>query len=98
MQNGADAVAIYADDAANFPSGTAVTTTNLIDSIVYDTSDADDAGLLVLLNAGQPQVDENSGGDSAGQSSQRSRMAAAVREIPTPTHNLPPHLEMSILV
>ena len=39
--------------------------------IVYDTSDADDAGLLVLLNAGQPQVDENGGGDGAGQSNQR---------------------------
>ena len=51
LQNGADAVALYADDAANFPAGTAITTTNLRDAIVYDTSDADDAGLLVLLNA-----------------------------------------------
>ena len=71
LQNGADAVALYADDAASFPNGTAITTTNLQDAIVYDTSDADDAGLLVLLNAGQPQVDENGGGDGAGQSNQR---------------------------
>jgi len=71
LQNGADAVALFADDAANFPNGTAVTTSNLRDAIVYDTSDADDAGLLVLLNAGQPQVDENGGGDGAGQSNQR---------------------------
>ena len=71
LQNGADAVALYADDAANFPANTAITTTNLRDAIVYDTSDADDAGLLVLLNAGQPQVDENGGGDGAGQSNQR---------------------------
>ncbi len=71
LQNGQDAVALYADDAANFPNDTAVTTTNLLDAIVYDTSDADDAGLLVLLNPGQPQVDENGGGDGAGQSNQR---------------------------
>ncbi len=71
LQNGADAVAVYVGDAADFPSGTAVVTDNLVDAVVYDTSDSDDAGLLVLLNAGQPQVDENSGGDSANQSSQR---------------------------
>ncbi len=71
LQNGADAVALYADDATNFPTNTAITTTNLRDAIVYDTSDADDAGLLVLINAGQPQVDENGGGDGAGQSNQR---------------------------
>ena len=71
LQNGADAVALYADAAASFPSNSAVTTTNLVDALVYDTSDADDAGLLALLNAGQPQVNENADGDGAGQSSQR---------------------------
>ncbi|MCA9955686.1 MAG: lamin tail domain-containing protein, partial [Anaerolineales bacterium] len=58
LQNGADAVALYQDDAANFPNGTAITTTNLLDALVYDTNDADDAELLTLLNAGQPQVNE----------------------------------------
>jgi hypothetical protein len=57
LQNGADAAALYADDAANFPNGTPVTTVNLRDAIVYDTSDPDDPGLLVLLIAGLPQVD-----------------------------------------
>lgn len=71
LQNGADAVALYRANAADFPVGTAVTTTNLQDAIVYDTSDPDDAGLLVLLNAGQPQVDENSAANSAAQSNQR---------------------------
>ncbi|HEU4767966.1 MAG TPA: hypothetical protein VFS77_11345, partial [Pyrinomonadaceae bacterium] len=50
-----------AGDAANFPNGTTVTTTNLRDAVVYDTADPDDPGLLILLNAGQPQVDESSG-------------------------------------
>ena len=71
LQNGADAVALYSADATDFPSGTAVSTTNLIDAIAYDTDDADDAGLLPLLNAGQPQVNESGGGDKDNQSSQR---------------------------
>ena len=61
LQNGADAVALYAANASNFPINTPITTANLRDAVVYDTADADDAGLLVLLNAGQPQVDESSG-------------------------------------
>ncbi|NJL29994.1 MAG: hypothetical protein HC897_19930 [Thermoanaerobaculia bacterium] len=71
LQNGADAVGLYQANASDFPNGTSVTTTNLIDAIVYDTSDPDDAGLLVLLNAGQPQVDENSHAASGTESSFR---------------------------
>jgi DNA/RNA endonuclease G (NUC1) len=65
LQNGADAVALYAGNAADFPTGTSVTTTNLQDAIVYDTDDADDPGLLVLLNPGQPQVNEGAGGTNS---------------------------------
>jgi predicted extracellular nuclease len=64
LQNGADAVALYAANATNFPTNTPISTANLRDAVVYDTADADDLGLLVLLNAGQPQVDESGGGDS----------------------------------
>ena len=71
FQNGADAVAIYQADAASFPNGTAVTTDNLVDALVYDTNDSDDPALLVLLNAGEAQVNEGGGGDKDGQSSQR---------------------------
>jgi hypothetical protein len=71
LQNGADAVALYAAAASAFPNGTAVTTTNLRDAIVYDTNDADDAGLLVLLEAGQPQVNENQNGTATTQSLSR---------------------------
>jgi len=71
LQNGADAVALYRSDAVNFPNNTAVTTSNLIDALVYDTADPDDAGLLVLLNAGQPQVDEAGQGNSAEHSMER---------------------------
>ncbi|MEW7289593.1 T9SS type A sorting domain-containing protein [Aquimarina sp. 2304DJ70-9] len=71
LQNGADAVALYKTDAASFPNGTAVTTDNLIDAIVYDTNDSDDVELLVLLNEGEPQVNEDDKGDKNFHSVQR---------------------------
>lgn len=71
MQNGADAVAIYAGNASAFPNGTPLTTTNLIDALVYDTNDADDPGLLALLHPGEPQVNEDIGGNGETNSNQR---------------------------
>ncbi|MGD1932183.1 MAG: beta strand repeat-containing protein [Leptolyngbyaceae cyanobacterium] len=71
LQNGADAVALHVGDAADFPNGTAVSTATVIDAIVYDTDDADDAGLLPLLNVGQAQVNENGDGQGTMQSLQR---------------------------
>ncbi|EZH75155.1 endonuclease [Aquimarina atlantica] len=72
FQNGADAVALYFDDATSFPNGTAITTENIIDAIVYDTNDADDVELLVLLNTGQPQINEDANGNKDAESLQRS--------------------------
>jgi len=71
IQNGADAIALYTGDATDFPNDTPVTTNNLIDAVVYDTNDNDDAGLLPLLNAGQPQVNEDGAGDKDNHSNQR---------------------------
>lgn len=76
IQNGADAVALYLAPASDFPTNTAVTTSALVDAVVYDTSDADDSGLLVLLNAGQPQLNENENAASTTDSSQRCGGAA----------------------
>ena len=92
LQNGADAVALYQADATDFPNGTAVTTTDLLDALVYDTNDADDAGLLTLLLPGEAQIDESGGGNSAEQSNQRCpdggggpRVTSSYRQIaPTP--------------
>ena len=64
LQNGADALALYLGDGTDFPNDTPLTTTNLIDAIVYDTDDGDDAGLLTLLNDGQIQVNEDAGGSA----------------------------------
>jgi subtilisin-like proprotein convertase family protein len=58
LQNGADAAALYQDSAASFPNGTAITATNLVDALVYDTSDTDDPELITGLGV-DIQVDEN---------------------------------------
>ncbi|MDW7693362.1 lamin tail domain-containing protein [Flammeovirgaceae bacterium SG7u.111] len=71
LQNGADAVALYEGDATDFPNDTPITTDNLFDAIVYDTNDGDDAALLVLLNANEPQVNEGENGNNASESLQR---------------------------
>ncbi|HYJ87102.1 MAG TPA: DNA/RNA non-specific endonuclease, partial [Pyrinomonadaceae bacterium] len=66
LQNGQDAVALYVGSATDFPTGTAVSTVNLQDAIVYDNGQGDDAGLLVLLNADEPQVNEGGENNSIG--------------------------------
>ncbi|MCB1635878.1 MAG: DUF11 domain-containing protein, partial [Xanthomonadales bacterium] len=72
LQNGADAVALYVGDATDFPNTTLVTATNLVDALVYDTNDADDAFLLgVLLLPGQPQINEDGNGNKDIESNQR---------------------------
>lgn len=71
IQNGADAVALYLASSNAFPNGSAVTNNGLVDALVYDTNDSDDAELLTLLNAGQPQVNEGGQGDKDNHSNQR---------------------------
>ncbi|MBP2831129.1 T9SS type A sorting domain-containing protein [Aquimarina sp. U1-2] len=71
FQNGADAVVLYVDDASSFPNGTAISTENIVDAIVYDTDDSDNIVLLTLLNANQPQLNENQNGDKDAASLQR---------------------------
>ena len=71
LQNGADAVALYQADASDFPNGTAVTATNIVDAIVYDTNDTDDTGLINVLTPGQAQINEGGGGNQTTESIQR---------------------------
>lgn len=70
LQNGADAVALYQAAAGDFPNETAVTSTNLIDAVIYDTNDQDDAGLLSGLGE-TVQYNEDGGGDKDNHSIQR---------------------------
>jgi hypothetical protein len=49
LQNGADAVALYAANGSDFPNGTGLTTTNLVDAIVYGNNNPVDNTLLTGL-------------------------------------------------
>ncbi|MDO1499905.1 endonuclease [Winogradskyella maritima] len=69
IQNGADAVAIYEGTPDDFPEGTLATITNLVDVLIYDTSDADDAGLIGIFSMDPrftdiQQINEGSGNNS----------------------------------
>lgn len=68
LQNGPDAVAVYRGDAASYAVGTALTTDNLSDAVVYGL--AQDAELAVLI-PDQPQADETDGGNAEAHSTQR---------------------------
>lgn len=64
LQNGADAVALFTGAATDFPDGTAVTNTNMLSGVVYDTSDGDDTGLLDVIGGVQYDEKENSSSDT----------------------------------
>ena len=64
LQNGADAVTIYTGNATDFPNGTAVTNTNMLSGVVYDTGDSDDTGLLAVIGGVQYDEKENSSSDT----------------------------------
>ncbi len=93
LQNGADAVALFTGDAADFPNDTPVTTTNLIDAIVYDTSDADDTGLLTGLGQ-TTQFNENANGDDDNESNSRvpDGSGTFVAQAPTPSETNEPEI------
>ena len=71
LQNGADAAALYEGSDSDLPIGSSISTENLLDALVYDTDDSDDAELLILLNSDQPQINENGENDKDNQSMQR---------------------------
>lgn len=82
IQNGPDAVAIYQTSAANFPDGTAPSMTNLIDALVYGTSDPDDDGLLAGLGE-TTQWDENANNAKDIESIQRKADGTYETKAPT---------------
>jgi len=85
LQNGADAVAVYQDDASSFPGSTAVTQVNLIAAIVYDTSDGDDSGLLTGLGL---SIQYNENENSAKDTESIQRKSDGTYEVKTPTRNV----------
>ena len=103
LQNGADAVALYTGNGADFPNGTPVTNVNLIDALVYDTNDADDVGLIDVLTPGQAQINEDGGIDKDIESNSRFPdggtalvTSTYIQQAPTPgTTNVPPEISIN---
>ncbi|MEN9399253.1 MAG: hypothetical protein RL632_354, partial [Bacteroidota bacterium] len=62
LQNGADGIGLYYAPVTNFPVNSAVTSTNLVDAVVYGTNDAPATGLIAALGLntipGYAQFDE----------------------------------------
>ena len=86
IQNGADGVAIYLGNAADFPDQTLATSTNLIDALVYDTSDPEATELMALLGV-NTQINENLNGLATTQSIQRKNDGTYEVKAPTPGAN-----------
>lgn len=86
IQNGPDGVALYLGSTSDFPMNTMATTTNLIDAIVHDTSDADATELMGLLGVAQ-QIDENANSQGTAQSIQRKNDGTYEIKAPTPGAN-----------
>ncbi len=87
IQNGADAVAIYQGDDTDFPEMTLATITNLVDVLIYDTSDPDDLDLIDIFNddpnfADIQQINEGSSNNT--NSIQRNNDGTYFTATPTP--------------
>ena len=87
IQNGADAVAIYQASDVDFPDGTVATIDNLVDVLLYDTSDSDDADMIAIFSAHPnftdiQQINEGSGNNT--NSIQRLDDGSYVSTTPTP--------------
>ncbi|MGY0391954.1 endonuclease [Bizionia sp. KMM 8389] len=69
IQNGADAVAIYQASDFDFPPETVATIDNLVDVLIYDTSDSDDTDMIAIFSAHPnftniQQINEGSGNNT----------------------------------
>lgn len=86
IQNGADAVGVYHGEAIDFPDWTLATTDNLIDALVYGTSDPVSHDLLELLGQTK-QIDEDKNHDKDFESIQRNQDGTYFVGVPTPGQN-----------
>lgn len=89
IQNGADAVAIYQASWFDFPNETVAHITDLIDVLIYDTSDADDLDLIDIFNdhpnfTDIQQINEDENGNKDNESIQRNNDGTYTVTTPTP--------------
>ncbi|RZJ31112.1 MAG: ribonuclease, partial [Flavobacterium sp.] len=86
IQNGPDGIGLYLGSLSDFPMNTTATTSNLVDALVHDTSDADATALMALLGV-SAQIDENANGLGSTQSIQRKSDGTYEIKPPTPGAN-----------
>jgi hypothetical protein len=86
IQNGPDAIAIYFQDASNYPIDTPANATNLIDALVYGTGATQASNLKTILGV-STQVNENINSAAASQSIQRKNDGTYEVKLPTPRAN-----------
>ena len=87
FQNGPDGVAVYIGNSTDFPDETLATSDNLVDALVYGTSDPEAVELMALLGV-SVQVDENINSLGTTQSIQRKSDGTYEVKQPTPgAHN-----------
>ncbi|MCF6128057.1 endonuclease [Flavobacterium sp. AS60] len=87
IQNGPDAVAIYLGDATDFPLGTAGTTVNLINALVYSNSGVTSATTLMTDLNVTASYNENANSAATTQSIQRKADGTYEVKAPTPRAN-----------
>ena len=84
LQNGPDAIALYQADKSDFPNDTPVTTTNLIDAVVYDANGKEDDTALLTGLGETTQFNENEGDNGATNSLQRQADGSFKTGTPSP--------------
>lgn len=87
IQNGPDAVAVYLGNAEDYPLGTAATTTNLINAMVYSNNGTALASTLMTALNVSVSYNENANGAAATQSIQRKSDGTYEIKAPTPRAN-----------
>lgn len=94
LENGPDAIAVYADLASNFPNGTPVTPINLVDAVVYSNDNVQAPNLIAaLLQSGELQLNENGIGYGETVSMSRCPDGSGLPWTTSPfTYGLPTHM------
>ncbi len=84
LQNGPDVVALYQDNASNFPTNTLATATNLVDAIAYSGSGTTSPTAMMTTLGITVCVNENATSNVATHSIQRKNDGTYEVKIPTP--------------
>lgn len=86
IQNGPDVIALYQANASDFPDGTLVTATNLVNALAYNTAASVATNLMAALGL---TVSTNENMNSLGTTQSIQRKNDGTYEVKTPTPGMP---------